>query len=422
MRTDWLSQVAVSVARAAWGLPSPTREGGLGWGLLCAVMLLACLTCTTAALAQGVPKKYQGLYRELDARLNEFQRQLPPRSSRAAPVRAAALLGADCHRGEFILTEAQREATLRELEALGRLGADGIVLEICYPLLTPGFRDPQPFIEYYANLANEVHVRGMKLVVTHGSLLPAYSSIDVRPYYTKLTKQRFMRERYAELKAILLATTPDYLTLVSNPSTQSAGLNLTLKDWHAYVQRSVDALTEQLGSFPTLLGAGVGLWDDFSYAQTFAEIKGLGYIDLHLYPMVTDGQSNLERLLTWPERIRAIDASKRIILGEMWLYKAGADQRFTSATDPTIAARDVFGFWAPLDSKFLSAVNAAAREKGIELVAPSRSRYFFAYLDYNDPNSFQLRALDLLNLASQRANAAIAKGQYTETGHAFRKM
>jgi hypothetical protein len=386
------------------------------------VLMLAFLTYAPAALAQGVPKKYQGLYRELDARLNEFQRQLPPRSSRAAPVRAAALLGADCHRGEFILTDAQREATLRELEALGRLGADGIVLEICYPLLTPGFRDPQPFIEYYANLANEVHVRGMKLVVAHNSLLPAYASIDVRPYYAKLTKQRFLRERYAELKSILLATTPDYLTLVSNPSTQSAGQNLTLKDWHAYAQRSVDALTEQLGSFPTLLGAGVGLWDDFSYAQAFAEIKGLSYIDLHLYPLMSDGQSNLERLLTWPERIRAIDATKRIILGEMWLHKAAADQRFTSATDPTIAARDVFGFWAPLDSKFLAAVNTAAREKGIELVAPSRSRYFFAYLDYNDPNSFQLRAVDLLNLASQRASAAIVKGQYTETGHAFRKM
>ena len=420
--TNRLPQIAVGLARAAACSPPPARKGGVGWGPFCALMLLVCLTCAPAALAQGVPKKYQGLYRELDARLSEFQRQLPPRSSRAAPIRATALLGADCHRGEFILTDAQRDATLRELEALARLGADGIVLEVCYPLLTPGFRDPQPFIEYYANLANEVHVRGMKLVVTHSSLLPAYSSIDVRPYYTKLTKQRFMRERYAELKAILLATNPDYLTLVSNPSAQSAGLNLTLNDWRTYVQRSVGTLTEQLGSFPTQLGAGVGLWDDFSYAQAFAEVKGLAYIDLRLYPLASNGQSNLERLVTWPDRIRAIDASKRIILGQFWLYKAAADQRFTSATDPTIAARDVFGFWAPLDSKFLSAVNAAAREKGIELVAPSRSRYFFAYLDYNDPNSFQLRPMDLLNLASQRANAAIAKGQYTETGHAFRKM
>ena len=422
MMMNRLPRIAVGLAQAAASLPYPARGGGLGWGLSCTVMLLACLACAPVALAQGVPKKYQSLYRELDARLSEFQRQLPSRSSRAAPIRAAALLGADCHRGEFILTDTQREATLRELEALARLGADGIVLDICYPLLTPGFRDPQPFIEYYANLANEVHVRGMKLVVTHSSLLPAYASVDVRPYYIKLTKQRFMRERYAELKAILLATTPDYLTLVSNPSAQSAGLNLTLNDWRAYVQRSVDALTEQLGSFPTLLGAGVGLWDDFSYAQAFTEIKGLAYIDLHLYPLTSNGQSNLERLLTWPDRIRAIDTSKRIILGELWLYKAAADQRFTSAADPSIAARDVFGFWAPLDSKFLSAVNAAAREKGIELVAPSRSRYLFAYLDYNDPNSFQLRPLDLLNLAGQRANAAIAKGQYTETGHAFRKM
>ncbi len=384
--------------------------------------MFAGLSLEEAAHAQTAPKKYQELYRELDSQLSAFERRLPSRSSGTAPIRAATLLSANCHRGEVILSEAQREATVRELDALKELGAEGIVLEICYPLLTPAFRDPQPFIEYYANLANEIHVRGLQLVVEHNSLLPAFASVDVRPYYKKLTKQRFGRERFAELKAILLALNPDYLTLVSEPRTHTAGLNLTVSDWRTYVQRSVEMLSEQLGSFPTQLGAGSGLWDDFGYVEAFSAIKGLNYIDLHLYPLTTGGESTLERLLAWPDRIRAIDPGKRIIVSELWLYKAGASERFNAVADPAVFARDVYGFWSPLDRKFLRVVGVAAREKSIELVAPFWSRYFFAYLDYNDPLTFNLRPMALLNLASQRAYAAILNGQHSDTGLAFRGM
>jgi hypothetical protein len=274
---------------------------GSGLGLV-----FVCLSGVHGAYAQTAPKKYQDLYRELDAQLSSFERRLPPRSSGAAPTRAATLLSANCHRGESMLSDAQREATLRELDALKGLGAEGIVLEICYPLLTRAFRDPQPFIEYYANLANEIHVRGLQLVVEHNSLLPAYASIDIRPYYKKLTKQRFGRERYAELKTILLALNPEYLTLVSEPRTHTAGLNLTVNDWRTYVQRSVETLSEQLGSFPTQLGAGSGLWDDSAFIEAFSAIKGLNYIDLHLYPLTSGGESNLERLLAWPDRMAGL--------------------------------------------------------------------------------------------------------------------
>ena len=391
----------------------------LGWSL---GFLFVCLAGIHTAYAQTAPKKYQDLYSDLDSQLSAFERRLPSRSSGAAPIRAATLLSANCHRGESMLGESQREATLRELDALKGLGAEGIVLEICYPLLTPAFRDPQPFIEYYANLANEIHVRGLQLVVEHNSLLPAYASVDVRPYYKKLTKQRFGRERYAELKTILLALNPEYLTLVSEPRTHTAGLNLTVSDWRSYVQRSVETLSEQLGSFATRLGAGSGLWDDFGYVEAFSAIKRLNYIDLHLYPLTSSGESSLERLLAWPDRIRAIDPDKRIIMSELWLYKARASERFKAVVDPAVFARDVYGFWSPLDRKFLRVVGVAAREKSIDLVAPFWSRYFFAYLDYNDPVTFNLRPADLLNLASQRAYAAILSGRHTDTGLAFRGM
>lgn len=386
--------------------------------LACAVALLSCWS----AFAQVAPKQFQPLYRELDVRLDAFRLRLPAVPNARTPIRAASLLSANCHRGEIILGDLQRDATVRELEALKLLGATGVVLEICYPLLTPRFRDPQPFLDYYANLANEVRKRDMKLLVQHTSVLPAYASIDARPYFRQLTKTRFERERFEELKTILLAVQPDYLTLVSEPRSQSAGLPLTLKDWRNYVRRSVATLTQQFGTFATRLGAGAGLWDDVAYIEAFAGVPGLSYVDLHVYPLAVGEQNVLERLLEWPDRIRAIDPSKRVVVSEAWLYKSSAADPFKGTLDPARVARNVYGFWAPLDQKFLRVLGVAAREKDIELVAPYWSRFFFAYLDYADPLSFRLGPRDLLNLAASRAHDAILHEQVTDTGLVFGEM
>jgi hypothetical protein len=388
----------------------------------CLTLALVSLSWHATAFGQSAPKRYQNIYRELESELSAFQRSLPPVSAGKAPIRAATLSSANCQRGEIMLSDIERDTALRELDALKGAGADGVVLQVCYPLLTPAFRDPQPFLDYYANLANAVRARDMKLLVEHVALLPAYASVDARPYYKKLTKQRFTKERFDELKTILLALQPDYLTLVSEPRTQSAGLQLTVKEWRSYVQRSIEALTQQLGSFPTLLGAGSGLWEDFAYVEAFAGIKGLGYIDLHLFPLAAGGQSNLKRLMEWPDRIRKIDLDKRIVVSEFWLYKSTAAEPFKLPLELNASARNVFGFWAPLDQKMLRVVGVAAREKGIELIAPFWSRYFFAYVDYNDPLTFRLNAKDLMGLANQRALEAIQRGQVTDTGLVFRDM
>lgn len=390
--------------------------------LACLLPALVLLARAGAAHAQAVPKRYQTLYQELDARLSAFEIRLPPRSSGKEPIRAVTLLSANCQRGEIMLGAAQREAALRELDALKLLGAQGIVLQVCYPLFTPTFRDPQPFIDYYANLANEIRARGLKLLVEHNCLLSAYSAIDPRAYYKRLTPPRFARERFQELKTILLALQPDYLTLVSEPRTYAAGLKLTVKDWKRYVDGSVQVLARELGSFPTQLGAGDALSGDFDYVQAFAGTPGLAYIDLHLYALAIGNENLLDRLLAWPDRIHAIDPAKRVAVSELWLYKAGANEKTKPAVDPAVLARDVYRFWSPLDQKLLRVVGVAAREKGIELTAPFWSRYFFAYLDYDDPLTFRLKPAELLRMAAQRSDDAIARGQVTDTGLAFRGM
>jgi len=347
---------------------------------------------------------------------------LPRRPAGLGPLRAAGLRSADCQRGEILLGDSQRAAAARELDALKSLGAQAIVLQICYPSLTPAFRDPQPFLDYYANLANEVRSRDMKLLVEHQSLLAAYSAVDPRPYYRKLTKQRFERERFEEIKTILLAAQPDYLTLVSEPRVHNAGLKLTVKEWRSQIRRTVERLAQQLGAFSTLLGAGSSLGDDPAYVEAFARIDGLSYIDLHLYPLAVGGESSLQRLLTWPERIRSIDTRKRIVMSELWLAKVGASEAANASVDPQILARDVYRFWAALDLKFLRVAANAASVSRLELIAPSRSEYLFSYLDYSDPLTFLLRPRELLELARQRAQDAISSGRTSDTGLTFRDM
>lgn len=413
------------MARPTGGCSGLRPDARLPWAALrrlaSAALLCAGALCWSAH-AQIVPKKYQALYRDLESQLAALDLRVPASPSGKLPIRAATLASANCHRGEFLVEAGVREATLRELDALKNLGAEGVVLQICYPLLTPEFRDPQPFLDYYSNLANEVRARNLKLLIEHGTLLPAYASVDVRPYYHKLTKARFLRERYLELKTMLVALQPDYITLVSDPGAQSAGLKLSIKEWRGYVAKSLDALGQQLGSFPTRLGAGCGLWDDFEYVQAFAGIARLHYIDLHLYPLTAGGEQDFERLMTWPDRIRAIDPGKSVVMSELWLYKLGSGEKFKGVLDPAIFARDAFSFWSPLDQKFLRIAGRAARATKLELVAPFWSRYFFAYVDYNDPLTFRLSPRQLVDLAAQRAAEAILHNRVTETGAAFRSM
>jgi hypothetical protein len=126
--------------------------------------------------------------------------------------------------------------------------------------------------------------------------------------------------------------------------------------------------------------------------------------------------------MTWPDRIRAIDPGKSVVMSELWLYKLGSAEKFKGALDPAIFARDPFSFWSPLDQKFLRIAGRAARATKLELAAPFWSRYFFAYVDYNDPLTFRLSPRQLVDLAAQRAAEAILQNRVTETGAAFRSM
>ena len=382
-------------------------------------LLGAAFAAGAAAQDLSVPKKYQSLYRSLDAQISAFNAALPPLQPEPPLLRGAALTFTGCDSAADPNAESAWRKAVAELDGLSRAGAQVIVLEVCYPLLTPAFSDPRLRLEQLANLANEVRLRGMRLLVHHDALSAANTAALGARYYDGMTKQRFVAERYEEAKSLAIAMQPDYLTLVSELESDGAGMPMTAHDWRRYVEHASDQLKHELGDFMPPLGAGGGLWDDLRTIDSFASVPGLAYIDLRFYPLLAGTQSTLDRLIAWPRRIRAVDSSKRIMLTSAWMPKGSPKEVAMATPTPDMRAREAFGFWSPLDVKFLRTLAHAARDAGIDLLAISRSRYLFAYLDFFDPQSYRASARVLDALAGQRAGAAIERGELTDTGRAF---
>jgi hypothetical protein len=385
-------------------------------------VLAGALATPAAAQNLSVPKKHAALYQALDAQLNAFQARLPNLTPEPSLLRAAQLGALRCEHAADLGSLARWDAALRELEALRRAGAQALALEICYPLLSPEFRDPRPLLEQYANFANQVRLRDMQLLVQHDALPPLSGMAETGRYYRGMTRQRFMRERYEEAKSIVLALRPDYLTLVPEPRGAVAGVKLGVKDWRSYLRRATGDLKRDLGEAVPPLGAGLGLWDATATLESLAAVPGIDYIDLRFYPLAVGADDLLERLVTWPQRVRTIDPGKRIVLGGVWLYKGTASEPFKGVPNANVLAREAFGFWSPLDVKFLRAAAQAARASGVELITVSRPRYFFAYLDFFDPTTYRASARLLDELATQRAASAMERGELTDTGRAFGGM
>jgi hypothetical protein len=391
----------------------------LAWAWLAAALGLG-LTAALEARGQDftLPKKYQSLYQDLDRQLAAFMRSLPPAPA-GRELRRAAPLALPCEAAVDLQRGRRWEAALQELDALRRVGTQVVVLEVCYPMLTPAFQDPRPLLEAFANLANQVRLREMALMVEHRVLPLTSASIQATRYYHGMKRTRFFSERLEEARSLVLALQPDYLTLIADPAAPAAGLRLTASQWRTHIASVTSRLQSDLGDLVPPLGAGSGVWGERPFIEAFAAVPGLAYIDLRFYPLEVSGRKLLDRVLEWPDRVRAIDPSKRVVLSQAWLSKAHANEPFRGSPDPTVVAREAFGFWAPLDAKFLRAMAQAARTREIELLGVSRPRHLFAYLDFFDPATFRLSARLLDELADQRAAAGMQQGRLTEPGRVF---
>ena len=400
-------------------MPSPRTV----WAavLLAASLALAGGTPAAAQQAAAVPKRYQALYSELDAALTRFEQRLPQPIA-ATLLREAVLTAARCAGSEEMLQTTRREALALELTALRNVGADAAVLEVCYPLLTPAFHDARPYLEHYANLANEVRLHGLKLVVRH-TLLPATPARPgLQRYWARLTRPRFVTEYLEEARSILYALQPEYLTFQADRGAQPAGNRFQPQDWSRMLRSTAERLRSDAGAMDTLFGAGLAPEADAALLDALARVPGLDYLDIQVYPAWWAGQDTFERLLEWPARIRAADPARRVILSETWLRKLGRNEPGKPPPDDQLQAREVFAFWAPLDRRYLELLGRVARSQAIELVGIARPHQLFTYLDFYDPMVFRLNNRALVELLARDFAAAVRTQPPTPVGRAFGAM
>lgn len=394
-------------------------------GICLALLAAAAAVLAPASRAAGppaVPAEYADLYTVLAAKLREANALLAARGESWHDVTfAAELLAANGNQGEMLLRPQQMRAVEVYLDRMQFAGARGVKVGIKYPLLVDRFPRSAEYLAFYRRVADEVRRRNLRLLVQMTALFrePAFSQVPIEGYYAALTLDRYKSEKRQMAEAIVREIRPDLLTIENEPQTAATntGLGITVAEF-AELVRYVTAGLDRGG---VRLGAGTGTWDDVAYVEALARIPGLDYVDLHLYP------ANRDFLTARPLRMAEIArrSGKRVVIGETWLYKA-RDRELTGppvAAAPALFARDVYGFWEPLDVEFTTTVGRLSRTAGSDFTSFFWSRHFYGYVDYSEATA-RLEPAQLFRLANRAAvaNMTADPPRLTVTGQTFRRL
>jgi hypothetical protein len=175
-----------------------------------------------------VPFRYRSLYNELYTKLDGLSSSVNAGwNGRKSDVNfGVELLVANSNRGDVLLTDRVFGAPRLTLGRLKDLGVQSVALSIQYPVLTSAFPRAAEYRRFYKGVAREIRRMGFKLIVEIGTTFrePEFSKLKVN--YRGLTMGRF-RDELSEMAAVIATDMqPDYLTLFTEPHTQSQNTGL----------------------------------------------------------------------------------------------------------------------------------------------------------------------------------------------------
>jgi hypothetical protein len=428
-------------------------------GLIAATAALTIAPAGSGADSPAPPAEYQALYSELSQKLTSFEAGVDAGWDGIVGDGqfAATLSAANGNKSVALLSAQSWTGSLAMLDAYEALGVSVIKLEMEYPVQTPEFQswlaahppagyDPYTatvpdFIgtptSFYNRLVAEIRARGLVLWIEHGTLFADYSTTPPGAYFADMrtagqaaTRARYTAERSAEAALVVSQLAPDYYTILEEPDTQNDNFGyfagqaplFDLAGWTGFVGTAAAAIDSVDPGSPTLIGAGSGTWGGFSYPQAFAAMPELDFVDLHMYPLQTQGQDYLQNALDWADYVRATDPAKFVTIGEAWLYKASIADLIGGTPYNDILGRDVYSFWEPLDRQHLRLLFKMMQHSDFKLVMPFWTQYFWGYLEYGDPTLEGLTGPQLIALAGQRAAPNLLAGILTGTGKAFEAL
>ena len=389
--------------------------------IILALMLFGCSVAPDSkadqtADADPVPFRYRYLYKELYTKLDSLRSRIDAGwDGRKSDVNfGVELLVANSNRGEVLLTERVFKATRLTLDRLKDLGVHSVALSIQYPILTSAFPRAAEYRLFYTRVAREIRARGFSLIVEIGTTFrePEFSKLKVN--YRGLTMARF-RAELAEMAAVIATDIqPDYLTLFTEPHTQSqnTGLNFTVNAFST----TVGHVARSLNQHRVRLGAGAGTWDDMAYFRALARIPELDYLDLHIYPIQRDFV--MDRVIQVKSMAKL--HHKSVSIGEAWLYKVSEGE--LGKISPVKAfARDVYSFWQPLDIMFLETVINLSHRIQADFSCFFWMKYLYGYLEYNS-RSKNLSPQQRINAVDSIAGRNILNNTLAFTGERFKTL
>jgi hypothetical protein len=363
-----------------------------------------------------VPENYRAIYREIGA---EIDRQLPlvplPWGQKKSETAfGVELLVAGSHRGEALLNERALQEAGLTLDRLKILGIRSVCLSLNYPVLTRSHPRSAEYRDFYRRLADEIRKKGLQVVVEMGSAFRERELGQVAVDYRGLKRETFSSGLREMAEAVVADIRPDFLTILSEPDTQSrnTGLPFSPAEFAATVARVAKGLDHP----GVKLGAGAGSWAAEDYFKALAAIPELDYLDFHIYPVQYGFAS--DRILKAAELARA--KGKRVSIGEAWLYKVSG-REFSRIPPVEAFARDAFSFWQPLDAGFIRLVVNLARTIDAEFCSFFWMKYLYAYVAHTAETG-RLSPAQIMRLSDQAAAENIAKANLSPTGERFREL
>src|SRR5579863_5670599 len=351
-----------------------------------------------------VPSNYISLYQLVEGNISAFAALIPSQSASqpTSTLMSGDLMYANGNSGLKLLKAANQQNMLEELARLKSLGLTAVTVTMGLPLMNQDFYtfngDPQDFqsmLTVYQNLQKSIHQTGMKMIVESAVLFPGYfsanSGFNLTGYYASLSDADFVAARVKNVLTIAQQVRPDYINLNSEPDTD---LELTARTNlygtpQAYAAMNETIITQVRAQGVTIpLGAGVGTWLNGQAGATDWVQALLGtdidYLDLHVY---ATNYNFLPNAITYADM--ALQAGKKVAISKCWDLKE-TNQEFSGTTvnnESSYYARDTFSFWAPVDTAFIEAFVNFANWKGLIYVSPFWTRYYWAYLNYNQEQS-----------------------------------
>lgn len=371
---------------------------------------------------EPVPADYQALNNVLDETVAAFDETLEEQPAAAsATFWAGELTPASGNLGRTLLEPRSMDLVRQYLDGLRGMGLTGVGVQISYPLLVPDYPDSDKYLAFYQQVVQEAHQRGFKVLIETSPVFAGTQFSNVEVNYQGLTKETYFQQRKDMVLTIASEIRPDYLSLTHEPNTEVAltGVRMSVDDFVNFVNDTLNSLDRSNG---ILYGAGNGTWEDRVYIERYIQETSVDFINIHIYPVTGSGGNQLQIAAELAQMSR--DAGKRLVVGETWLYKATADELSRPLGDVSLGeyyARDPYSFWQPLDIRFIQNVVDLGRAYEFDFISFFWSRYFFAYVNYNDvPRNID--STGLFRMVNQAAFANLQAGKYSATGEAYSRM